>query len=142
MKRVLPSAAILCSVALALGAVLCCGKPLLFHPPPVVTELDAEAARSALVKLLRAKPQAFASPGAAESAEELAAAPIPRECRGAFSVGRFDIDLQARTYSVLHFYGRPGSGFFEEWSWCGRFERDAAGKWRATAPEFTKAWGK
>ena len=101
---------------------------------------DAKSALIGLNQQNKEDPFLFASPGRVESVSDLQQAAMV-DHGDIWRLGGFHIDPEAMTYSLSHSYGSPGSGFWEEWFWEGRFEQGKDGSWRATQPEGKKTWG-
>ncbi|MHC4661832.1 MAG: hypothetical protein ACYS8W_09095 [Planctomycetota bacterium] len=103
--------------------------------------LDTFSARHALARLIDNEPDTFTSPGRSETSDGLNNASIINKTTGNVTIGLFSIDLDNKTYSLMHCYGKSGDGWFEDWMWNGIFEIGPDGEWMAKKPEFRKAWG-
>jgi hypothetical protein len=111
-------------------------------PSKKVTEtLDSKEAQRALADYVEAHPQVFVSPGLSEKADELREVSVPDVTSGLLSIGRFNINLDKKTYLLIHWYGEPGKGWFENWIWQGSFQAGSNEAWTITKPRFTKEWG-
>ena len=108
----------------------------------IATALTVTSAQGALVQYLRDHPNVFASPGRTETPDEFLATPPGNVTAGTVILGMFNVDLDRRQYHLSHWYGKPGSGWFEHWRWNGAFVVNNRGIWVATKPEFRKEWGK
>jgi hypothetical protein len=82
----------------------------------------------------------FVSPGRAERAEDIRNARIYENSRDDVIIGNFIVNLDARTYQLVHNYS-DGEGWFEDWVWSGTFSQDTDGNWIADDPKFVKFWG-
>ena len=105
--------------------------------------LDSQSAKLALVAYIEAHPATFTSPGRTENATDIRKACVDsKKKEGMVNISRFSVDLDKRTYRLVHGYGKPGGGWFENWIWEGQFTQKSNGRWQATEPRFIKAWGK
>lgn len=108
---------------------------------PTDDVLTALQARQALVDFVTAHPEVFVSPGRAESATDLLKSPVSNQSTGHVKISWFNVDLDKKIYQRFHGFGKPGSGWFENWMWNGSFSKTPEGKWKVDQPEFTKDWG-
>jgi hypothetical protein len=121
--------------------VLCsCQNGEVGDKPEALPELTPQAAKQAIAAFIAAHPGAFVSPGRAESAEDIRNVKVNPNAKGAMAIGMFHVDLQQKTYQLMHGYGTPGEGWFEDWRWTGSFVL-REGKYELSEPEFIKAWG-
>ena len=104
--------------------------------------LSARQAKQALADYITAHPKVFTSPGRSESASEILKISVGPQITDTVSIGLFNVDLDKKTYHLIHFYGKPGEGWFENWLWDGSFVQNTDRKWQVNKPEFKKEWGK
>ena len=108
---------------------------------PTSDSLSATQDRKALAAFVTAHPGEFVSPGRAESAADILKAPVGDQTSGHVNIALFAVDLDKKTYSLVHGYGELGSGWFEYWTWDGRFVQMPDDRWTVEKPNFTKDWG-
>jgi hypothetical protein len=126
---------------LSLVALCSCRPGQVESLPQLPPNLTAEAAREAIANFISSHPDVFASPGRAESAEDIRNVKVSPTAKETISIGMFHVDLQQKTYQLMHRYGKPGEGWFEHWQWTGKFLLHED-KWELSEPEFMKEWGK
>jgi hypothetical protein len=126
---------------LSLVALCSCGNSPAGNHPEAPLELTPQAAKQAIAASISANPDVFTSPGRAESAEDIQNVKVSPTAKETISIGMFHVDLQQKTYQLMHRYGKPGEGWFEHWQWTGKFLLHED-KWELSEPEFMKEWGK
>ncbi|NOQ51436.1 MAG: hypothetical protein GQ578_04380 [Desulfuromonadaceae bacterium] len=102
---------------------------------------EAQSAKIAMIRYLKTHPDVFSSPGRTESADQLSRAPVSEAINGTVSIGWFTVDIERKSYRLIHKYGIPGSGWFEHWIWEGGFQRNSEGLWEVTDPKSLKERG-
>lgn len=81
------------------------------------------------------------SPGRAENVKDIQKVEVSSRATGSIVIGLFQVDLDKQSYTLMHEYGKPGSGWFEWWTWQGEFKLNKNGIWELTKPELEKLWG-
>ena len=104
-------------------------------------ENEAQSAKVAMIRYVKTHPDVFSSPGRTESADRLKSAQVSKAINGTVSIGWFTVDIERKSYRLIHKYGSPGSGGFEHWIWEGGFQRNSDGLWEMTDPKFSKERG-
>ncbi|MBE9485943.1 MAG: hypothetical protein IMY82_02085 [Chloroflexi bacterium] len=102
---------------------------------------EAQSAKIAMIRYVKTHPDVFSSPGRTESADQLTRAQVSKAIDGTVSIGWFTVDIERKSYRLIHKYGSPGSGWFEHWIWEGGFQRNSEGLWEMTDPKFLKERG-
>lgn len=104
--------------------------------------LTPQAAKEAIIRYMEGHPNAFVSPGRAENVKEIEKVQVPSCAAGRIAIGRFQVDLDKQSYTVTHRYSEPGGGWFEWWSWRGKFKMNKDSVWKLTEPELEKQMGR
>ncbi len=102
---------------------------------------EAQSAKVAMIRYVKTHPDVFSSPGRTESADRLKSAQVSKAINGTVSIGWFTVDIERKSYRLIHKYGSPASGGFELWIWEGGFQRNSDGLWEMTDPKSSKERG-